>query len=126
MGTRFLYAAVAAFVIPFVAGPAIGLALEVPLATVFEDLWGLVLAGLMAAAPFLLMAAARNRSPGAWLAAWAGLALTVLPWIILVADLMMAEPGRGANIGLGLLVLVWPLIVFLVMLGVSFMRPRRA
>lgn len=123
---RFLYAAVAAFVVPVIVGTVFLLALGAPVEALFEDLAGQVLTGLMAAAPFLMMAAVRRGSPGAKLATWAGLALTVLPYIVMIADLLLAEPGRGANIGLGLLFLVWPLIVFLAMLGLSFIRPRGA
>jgi len=123
---RFLYAAVAAFLIPCLASTAFLLALGAPVEALIEDLTGQVLIGLMAAAPFLMMAVARRGSPGARFAIRAGLALTVLPYIVMIVDLLLAEPGRGANIGLGLLFLVWPLIVFLAMLGLSFIQPRVA
>lgn len=121
---RFLYAAVAAFFVPAVAMIGFALAIRLPLDMVFAEMGMVAIVGAMAAAPFLMMAAARRRPPGERLALAAGGLLTVLPWVVIMTDTVTAEPGRGVNIGLGVLMLFWPLIVFAIMFGLSFIRTR--
>lgn len=123
---RYLYAAVLACLFPFVIPATFLLSTGAPLSAVIREAPNQVVAGLMAAAPFVMMAAARSRAPALALSIGAGLILTAAPWIYMIVDMLTAEPGTGVNIGLGLVMPVWPLIVFAAMLGLSFVRLKRA
>ncbi|MGZ8336794.1 MAG: hypothetical protein ACXWU1_09050 [Allosphingosinicella sp.] len=63
----------------------------------------------MVALPFLVLAMAGITARAAWLT---GLALTVALWgYSLIDALVLATPERGANIGLGLIMLVSPVLI---------------
>jgi hypothetical protein len=68
----------------------------------------LLLYVLMVSAPFLLLTATGVTAKLPWAV---GCALTALFWGYLFLDVVLINRGNGANIGLGLLGLVWPLIV---------------
>ena len=71
--------------------------------------WGvLVFQVLFVAAPFGALATARESGRAAWLTA---VALTVIFWGLMVADALVRRGAGGADIGLGLLMLLSPLIV---------------
>ncbi len=67
----------------------------------------LLLYVLMISAPFLLLTVTGVTAKLPWLV---GFALTALFWGYLFLDVLINQ-GDGANIGLGLLGLVWPIVV---------------
>jgi hypothetical protein len=67
---------------------------------------------VMVAIPFLVLAIAGISTRRPWIA---GLVLTLALWGYYLLDaLVLAVPGRGANIGLGLIMLASPLIISLI------------
>lgn len=71
--------------------------------------WGFILFNLfIVAAPFLLLTALGVMAKLPWLV---GVALTALFWGYVFLDMVLITPGPGANIGLGLISFVWPLVV---------------
>jgi hypothetical protein len=71
--------------------------------------WGvLLLHVLMVAAPFVLLAGVGVTAKVPW---FVGLTLTAMFWGYLFFDVMVIHRGDGANIGLGLLMFVSPLII---------------
>lgn len=74
-----------------------------------EDEWGILLfQALVIAAPFGALATAQETGLAAWLTAGA---LTAMIWGLLLGDALLRRGEGGANIGLGLLLLVSPLII---------------
>lgn len=68
----------------------------------------LLLYVVMVSAPFLLLTAMGVTAKLPWLI---GFSLTALFWGYLLLDVVLINRGGGANIGLGFLGLVWPLVV---------------
>ena len=64
----------------------------------------------LTAAPFCLLAFQEIYERRAWIVA---VALTLLFWVVVLADAVIRQGKGGANIGLGLLMLVWPVVVTL-------------
>ena len=75
-----------------------------------SDEWGVLLFQvLLVAAPFALLARAGLHTPAAWGAAFV---VTLIFWGLLIASAVAAQrDGTGANIGMGLLMLVSPVFV---------------
>jgi hypothetical protein len=69
----------------------------------------------MVSLPFLFIAAVGARSKATWIT---GLAMTFFFWGWLVLDALTFEPGRGANIGLGFIMLVSPIVITVASLAV--------
>ena len=79
----------------------------------------------MVAMPFLVLAMAGIVARRPWMT---GLALTLALWAYYLLDaLVLAEPGSGANIGLGLLMLASPVLisVICILIGVRGKTGRR-
>ena len=71
----------------------------------------------LVAIPFLVLATAGISTRRAWIA---GLGLTLALWSYYLLDaLVLAIPGRGANIGLGLVMLASPLLISLVCVALA-------
>ena len=71
----------------------------------------------MVAIPFLVLATASISTRRAWIA---GLGLTLALWSYYLLDaLVLAVPGRGANIGLGLIMLASPLLISIVCVALA-------
>jgi len=73
-----------------------------------ESLLGVALPVALIAAPFGLLALQRISEHRPWIVA---AALTLLFWSLPVADALIRQGRGGANIGLGLFLLVSPLVV---------------
>ena len=86
--------------------------------------WPILLAmSLWTAAPFLILALARVTRRAPW---FVGLALTLLVWGFPAYELIaLDEPGRDANLGLGLLMLGAPLIIAIICVAIAFASPKR-
>jgi hypothetical protein len=121
----YLRGAVFAFLIPIVILLGLFVALGAPVGELMQALGGAVVAGVLAVAPFVVMAWIRRRSPPSTAAVVTGLVLVIVPWALLIGDAATAPPGRGVNIGLGLLLIPWPLAVLFVMAAVAFFTGRR-
>lgn len=75
----------------------------------FREEWAVLLTQvIMVAAPFAVLAIMPNSGRAAWLTA---AALTALFWTLPVLDQVVRKGGGGANIGLGLFMLMSPLLV---------------
>lgn len=71
----------------------------------------------MVAIPFLVLATAGISTRRAWIA---GLGLTLALWSYYLLDaLVLAVPGRGASIGLGLIMLASPLLISIVCVALA-------
>jgi hypothetical protein len=101
----------AALVIGLIAvgGTFAGLALFAGRSPDLSEEWPILLFNvLMVAAPFGLLALCGIRTRLPWAV---GIVLTLGLWGWLLLDAVAAAPGRGANIGLGLIMLVSPILV---------------
>ena len=71
----------------------------------------------MVAIPFLVLATAGISTRRPWIA---GLGLTLALWSYYLLDaLVLAVPGRGVNIGLGLIMLASPLLISVVCVALA-------
>ena len=78
---------------------------------------------LWIAVPFLILALARVRARAPWIA---GVALTVAAWaFFFFAAYALTDPAEGANIGLGMLAMVSPVIITVICVAIAFARPKR-
>lgn len=82
-----------------------------------DELPILAFQAFLVAIPFLVLATAGISTRRAWIA---GLGLTLALWSYYLLDaLVLAIPGRGANIGLGLVMLASPLLISLVCVALA-------
>lgn len=89
-----------------------------------DEAWPLVLQMLIVAAPFALLAFAAVRRPAPWLT---GLALTLALWgydLFEGVSYQWHPDGTGADIGLGLIMLVSPLPITAASVGVHLWQQR--
>ncbi len=87
-----------------------------------EELGVLLFNVLVVAAPFAVLAMARESGRAAWLTA---VGLTGAFWGLLVADMLIRRGAGGANIGLGLLMLLSPLVITAGAFGAAVLAKRR-